>query len=655
MKKATLIKFLVAVMLVALMLSVGAVAAFATDEATETNLPPSIIGTNEDGSIETKYGTVPADNAGDTFAVFKEVEEGEYEFVDSSNVFNGTTTAERNNTSATALAKNNCSSGSVPVVILYLKDYLSPSSDNSDNLMQLRGSHTIDMNNFTHTLSGNHLMRVKNRYVEEKNVRYKNGKIVIGNAPLLQFRHGNATDVPGTYTVTFENVEIVLPESSTLNLSTRSVLSTVYEDNVTDNEYKFGIDFIDCTFDLTAKSTADSITLISAIDDETVSSDKKCATPYYQNFTLHGCEIKVGRADNLKIVGTINENSSCSFAKADGKYLTVEVAKGAGAPSGTYVDKGANLESADDDIALAFKRVSGTETTDIYELTTKEIAELDFVPKASVTLDSNLIFNMYLPEIDGVSIDEVTLNGEKKTLGEAVDGYYLITEELPAYEAAKTLTLVVNLTVNGSPIKGTFTFSTVKYAEKLIELNGNDDTKAEVTLAKDMLSYIRSAYNYFTEHVSAEDKNTVTAAINEILGSYNVTTLKPVTVPEKSGDREILAGATLVLEATPAFRFVLEAGAKAEGYTFKIGNKVLAYTTGSFVDNDVTYNYYDISLYAYEMLSEITIEKDGKTANYHINTYYDGAVNTDENDIVTKFYNYCTSAKAYRQYVLENQ
>ena len=99
-----------------------------------------------------------------------------------------------------------------------------------------------------------------------------------------------------------------------------------------------------------------------------------------------------------------------------------------------------------------------------------------------------------------------------------------------------------------------------------------------------------------------------------------------------------------MLGSTPAIRFYLNADASA--YTFKIGNGAVEsedITTGS----DSVGNYVDISVYAYRMIENITIEKGTDTATYHINHYY-GSMAESERDIVIKFYSYCKSAAAYK-------
>ena len=266
---------------------------------------------------------------------------------------------------------------------------------------------------------------------------------------------------------------------------------------------------------------------------------------------------------------------------------------------------------------------------------------------ASITLDSNLIFNIYIPADDRIT--KVMLNGVEEALGEAIDGYYLITVELPANEAAKTLTLVATLNIDGTLVDGTFTFSTVKYAEKILAMNSV--SAEEKTLAKDMLAYIKSAYIYFNE---AELTDEDIVAIDAVLNGYVAEFSKVEGIVNTASG---LYGVTFILDSTPKVRFILPEGASADAYTFKIGNTVLDYTVGTTVDEGKNLTHVDISLYAYKMISTITYKCGTVSGSYHINSYYDGVDKNDTNlvALVECFYNYCKSAKAYRDYVIANQ
>ena len=115
-----------------------------------------------------------------------------------------------------------------------------------------------------------------------------------------------------------------------------------------------------------------------------------------------------------------------------------------------------------------------------------------------------------------------------------------------------------------------------------------------------------------------------------------------------------------ILEENPVIRFYLAEGQSKEAYTFKYGNTTLIYSgEGSAVFNGVTYNYVDISLYAYQLTGDITYTDGINSGSYHFNSYVD-FVTTDEAyknntnliTLVEKLYNYSMSAEAYRASVI---
>ena len=364
---------------------------------------------------------------------------------------------------------------------------------------------------------------------------------------------------------------------------------------------------------------------------------------YHYGIDLTGekLTLKLGETiDTLKtlklIMGTADAN--CGFVQVGGDTLVEK--------DGSYTLNETGTATV---VYYATRTAEGGSTYRVYSepVTLMFVPEsvASFTPKASVTLDSNLIFNIYLPQNAGIG--EVTLNGEKITLDEAVDGYYLITKELSADKAASELKLTVNLTVAGSELCGTYTFSTVKYAEKLLGINSVDAT--EKTLAKDMLSYIRSAYNYF----NAEDKATVSEEIDAVLNGYASTAA--IDTGDAKCDVDGLSGATFVLGANPAIRFYLDTYT-TDKFSFKVGNRTLSASeanTGSDADGD----YIEFTLYAYEMTEVFSYEiADTEiSGEYNLIAYYADAVEKSETElaeIVAKFYNYCASAKAYRNSII---
>ena len=315
------------------------------------------------------------------------------------------------------------------------------------------------------------------------------------------------------------------------------------------------------------------------------------------------------------------------FEKLNGNYTELEMPADSTAPASEF-----------NGLKFAQKSTDGTTTT--YVLVPTASIDLDFKPMASVTLDSNLIFNIYIPAHAGLGT--VTLDGAPVNLGEAKGGYYLVSVELPADEAAREIKLVANLEVDGTSLSGTFTFSTVKYAQKLLADGSISDT--EKALAKDMLNYIDSAYKHFNGDAVLDAP---------YASGFNIASAEAKkTVPG-------LSGATFVLDAKPAVRFYFADGYSYESFTFKVGNRILT-------EKDIAYKdaaYVEFSLYAYEMTEDFTYTVGGESGAYNLASYYAYASGTGENDykgedkatltdLVAKFYNYCASAKAYRASVI---
>ena len=191
----------------------------------------------------------------------------------------------------------------------------------------------------------------------------------------------------------------------------------------------------------------------------------------------------------------------------------------------------------------------------------------------------------------------------------------------------------------------------MKYAKKLLEMNTSEK---EAVLAKDMLAYVRSAYAFFN--------GTTVPEIDEILGDYSTTVIDTANAKKTVTG---LTGATFVLGARPAVRFYFSGAYAYNLFSFKVGERALEITDDNY---NASENYVEFSLFAYEMTEvfSYTVKDTEIKGEYNLISYYAYASGDGENDyneanedeltdLVAKFYNYCASAKAYRQYVLENQ
>ena len=336
----------------------------------------------------------------------------------------------------------------------------------------------------------------------------------------------------------------------------------------------------------------------------------------------------------------INKVSGCksdiTFGRLEnGNYVSVVLPSSIAAPTGEY-----NITGG---VGVLVK-VSDNGTTATYRLVPKAAAELNFVPEASITLGSELTFNIYVPKhekltslvLDGVSLDLGTLT-EK-------DGYYLVTVKLGASEAARNITLAAGFSADETNMKGTFVFSIPRYAEKV--LSDSTISAEEKTLVKDVLSYIRAAYAYF----GTADAEAL-AKIDELLGENYDESSAPVMNGSAEKPTLGITAVTYNLTAKPGLRFYLAEGFSASDFAFSINGSAVAAEEGS----DANGKYVEVKLYAYELSETVDYTVNGESDSCHIRCYYEWA-KTENNDalvlLVERFAKYCESAAAYRESVI---
>ena len=487
------------------------------------------------------------------------------------------------------------------------------------------GTVYVDLNGYT-------LSKVSDPYIVNSyymNTTAVECKVIFKNGTLKKAASANANF--GLFCINYANGANQNTEVATLNLEFNNV-DFVSERN--DNNFIFSL-FENGKGTATAKGTYTmavfndcSFSYRGTIFNLTGNNGTKSVI----DLVINGGEFLPQAGAENKAFFTKDELDSFTFARLeDGRYTTITLPKSAAAPETEYN-------------GLKFKLASETETTKTYVLAPAAVSNVDFTPKASITLDSNLIFNIYLPAID--ELVGAALNGSAVALGEAKDGYYLVTVELPSDEAAKEIKLVATLNINGTSVNGSFTFSVVKYAEKLLSMEVTD---IEKILVKDMLCYINSAYEYFGGEGVDE--------IEALLGGY--TSSGSITSAEAKKTIPGLSGATFVLDAKPAVRFYFADGYSYSDFTFKVGNRTL---TEKDIVGEPNADYVEFSLYAYEMTEDFTYTVDGESGVYNLASYYDYVISEDFvtdypelaekqdglAELVKSFYDYCLSAKAYK-------
>ena len=347
--------------------------------------------------------------------------------------------------------------------------------------------------------------------------------------------------------------------------------------------------------------------------------------------------LKVGELITLEktlklIMGTVNAN--CGLVQLDGNSLV--------SVKGGYTLNEAGTVTV---VYYATRTADGGSTYRIYSepITLTFVPEniTKFTPKSSITLSNALIYNVYVP----VSADlrSFTLNGVAYTDFAALtdivtlnaNNYYHFAIELPSPEAARDIVLFATVTIDGTDYNGKWTMSIPKYASKVLA----DGTDAERTLVKDVLCYVKAAYNYFTEFNTAEEIARVNALVDSIIGDYAGAPLSSGVTNTVAG----VSGVTLNLDAKPTVRFyVTDTTLSFYANGVKLNTVSGTDTNGTYVELDV---------YAYALCETITY---GEGGSYHISSFVNGAVGTEYEMLVKAFVKYVEGAADYRNYVVNN-
>ena len=272
----------------------------------------------------------------------------------------------------------------------------------------------------------------------------------------------------------------------------------------------------------------------------------------------------------------------------------------------------------------------------------KLLEEVSFVPKTSITLSNALIYNVYVPvctslksfELNGVPYNDISALKDIVTIGE--NSYYRFQIELPSSDAAKNIILIATVTFGGTEHTVSFTMSVPNYAKKVLERG----SAVEKQLARDVLAYIREAYNYsgFASHNTAEEISRVNTVIDSIIGEY-------YALPTSTGESVKTEGINLVtlnLDAKPTIRFYVS----DTTVEFFADGKKLNTKAGT----DETYGaYLELDVYAYALCETITYTGGG---SYHISSFVDGAAGQPHEALVKAFVKFTESAADYRASVI---
>lgn len=274
-----------------------------------------------------------------------------------------------------------------------------------------------------------------------------------------------------------------------------------------------------------------------------------------------------------------------------------------------------------------------------------EVAGLKYSPKMSITLANSFIMNVYIPventqkfTFNSVTYENLDPNSENVVTLSDGNAYYLVSLPLGSSEAAKSVVLKATVEVGDKRASATFTFSISKYCANV--LNNAGSTDVEKTLAKDVLAYIREAYNYalFEEDNTAEEIERVNEIIVSLIGDYIGTPMSTGVTKAEEG----VTSVTLNLSAKPTIRFYVTDTA-LEFYA----NGVKLNTVNG-IDEELG-AYVELDVYAYTLCETIAY---GNGGSYHISSFITGSLGQSHETLVKAFVNYVESAAVYRNSVV---
>ena len=288
-------------------------------------------------------------------------------------------------------------------------------------------------------------------------------------------------------------------------------------------------------------------------------------------------------------------------------------------------------------------------------------------PKHNISLYTDFVYNVYIPTLTAdkfLTITDVTLGDAKFGLDAVeivnIDGasYYKISVSITPEAAAEVqiLSIGVNYVYNYSNGTSDNIAHTLEWEVSIISYLSDivtDENEVVVTLAKDMLSYIRAAYVYDNTSVMLDE---IKAEIESLLGEEYDAENMPATGEAKC-ETDGMDAAQLLLHSVPAFIFHPEATDDgslvydAERYIFALDGKYKLDATVSTDENGVTYILVPLPAWATDNDIEYIVTDTEIHGCYNIYAYYEYAKTTDDTaliKLIERLCKYAESAEAYK-------
>ena len=517
-------------------------------------------------------------------------------------------------------------SGDAPITctILMMRDYTMGEYESYNNLSQIQGILTIDLNGYT--LSANESKCLFSTSLKKwtssgdaeifpSQITLKNGKIDVYNHAIISF--ANNTNGNGKeFTYRFEDVMIFAKGTASSIIVDQPGTSSV--------TYKTALELVNCNIDISGSSAEGAVTLFN-LGNKTTNTDTR----------VYGGSIVSGNKE-FKLWEQASGSGTVVFYKSEGSYTVMS--------SNGFVPKESVM--TEDGLLCVFVKESATADAVMFVLYPEIM--VGYKIKTSVTLYSNFVYNLYIPK---ANVDSFTVNGKTVDYEEVeIDGvtYYHVAVNLAAAESLSNIKVTVTLNSGNTTVDANWTLNVLNYTKSVINGNYDDTTKL---LMKDMLVYASAAHTYFNNPLDTTKANVVT------------TLLDGYTAELPTGDAKLPASdtyftsATVYLGEVPSFRFYLAEGYTADDFTCKVGKRSVTATTGS----DENGAYLEVVMYAYMMLDDVTYTVTDKTTNetvtesYNLYAYYNYAksLNNDKlTAIVEGLMKYAVSAAKYRASVI---
>lgn len=542
----------------------------------------------EGGGIKTPYGTIPMEYASVVDYPFIAFAGGQV--IASDNIFiDKSGSLER--------AIRNLTEGTI--VIILRRDFTLPEQGFFyTNYAKLPV--TIDL--MGHTVTNpfaENIFSSNGTQAHETSIHVKNGTFVLAKALYSVSTHQNVSGK--VQNMIFENINV----STTWN--------HLAFHNTSKNPGKVNITYINCNISL-------SNTNAYAFQAGKSSTD----TNFVTDIVVKGGSVNLATF-NVERFAVAHNTSTITFLPDDnGVYTTVIIPKTGNTTVG--------IDYTTDKGAMQLVNLGTKDGKSVFSL---RVLDKLVTPKASLTMHSSFVYNIYVPAEDFIT--KITVDGVVYDVNalatKVIDGvtYLHIEKDIAVGSAADSFVLIVESDVQ----QQRWTLDVISYAKTIVDGNY---TATEKTLAKDILAYVRATYVY----VNGENTEAAVKSINAIIGAdYAVDP----TVGEAKASTEGLLGAGLLLGDKPAFYFQTEYDPAA--YTFTV-NGAKVNTEVTTVDGKTAILVYT---YAYAITETVTYTVEGTdiTGEYNLAAYL--AFAEGEGDalagLVKALWQYSDAAKAY--------